>query len=92
MQDFGLSERRTHSGGNSNAPIRVGSAGNDDHVWQLNNVLVLGQAKNDNDLEQSATQNAAGGSGTGVQTSDQRAGNAQLAGAASAAAQLGASN
>ncbi len=91
-QDFGRSKCGCQSDGNTNAPIRVGSPGNDDRVWQLNDVSSNAKAKNDNDLHQSIDQDQSGGSGTGAQTADQWAGNGQLAGAASFAKQDGASN
>jgi epidermal growth factor receptor substrate 15 len=92
-QDFGRSECGCHSGGNSNAPVRVGSYGNDGSVWQSNDASSEAKASNDNDTHQGIDQDLQGGSsGTSVQTADQWAGNAQLSAAASFADQSGASN
>jgi hypothetical protein len=92
VQDFGKSECGCPSGGNTNTPVRVGSSGNDGNVFQANDVSSEAKASNDNDTHQSIDQDSHGSSGTGVQTADQWAGNAQLAAAASAAEQKGASN
>jgi hypothetical protein len=91
-QNFGKSECGCHSGGNSNAPVRVGSKGDDGRVKQSNDVSSEAESKNDNDTKQTVDQDLEGASGTGIQTADQKASNAQLAAAASFATQNGASN
>jgi hypothetical protein len=77
---------------NVNMPIRVGSSGTDGSVTQTNAVLSGAIAENGNGTQQASGQSQAGGSGTGVQTIDQKALNGQGANAASAAYQVGASN
>ena len=78
---------------NVNMPIRVGSSGSDGSVSQTNAVLSTAVAANHNGTLQAAGQSqVGGGSGTGIQTIDQKALNFQGASAGSAAYQLGASN
>jgi hypothetical protein len=91
-QDFGKDKCGCESGGNYNTPIRVDSKGDDGDVYQSNDVSSKAKAKNDNDTDQSIDQDTSGGSGTGVQTADQKADSAQLAAAASFATQDGAKN
>lgn len=77
---------------NKNAPVRVGSLGNDGSVWQSNDVSSESLARNGNDTHQDVDQGSHGSVGTGVQVAYQSASNAQLAAALSAAEQRGASN
>jgi hypothetical protein len=77
---------------NKNAPVRVKSDGNDGNVFQANAVSSEAKASNDNDTHQDVDQDLHGGSGLGVQIAYQTAANEQLAKAASAAEQKGASN
>jgi hypothetical protein len=77
---------------NVNMPIRVGSKGSDGDVTQTNAVLSAAVAANDNKTLQASGQSQAGGSGTAVQTIDQKAFNLQGASADSATFQIGASN
>jgi hypothetical protein len=92
VQDFGKSECGCHSGGNSNAPVRVWSDGSDGSVTQSNSADSSADASNENDTDQDATQTLSSGSGIGVQVIGQQARNEQAAAAFSAAFQLGASN
>ena len=80
------------SGGpsNSNTPVRIDSWGHDGDVSQSNNVSSHAAAGNLNATKQSAGQG--GSSGSGTQAIGQDAKSAQLAAAASIAAQLGAEN
>jgi epidermal growth factor receptor substrate 15 len=75
---------------NTNVSVRVLSPGNDGSVSQTNSASSDASASNTNDADQSASQGQ-GGSG-GIQTANQAAGNAQLAGALSAASQYVAQN
>ena len=85
---------------NTNIVIRVLSPGNDGSVSQANNVASNASATNSNSAAQNANQSqSAGGVGaccgsgsTGIQSSNQSAGNQQLATALSLAAQSNASN
>ncbi len=77
---------------NLNAPVRVGSPGDDGSTSQANNVLSLGIAANGNKTYQGATQNQAGSGGTLVQAAGQAALNKQDALACADAAQKGAEN
>jgi hypothetical protein len=77
---------------NLNAPVRVGSPGDNGSVTQANTVLSLGIAANGNKTTQGATQNQAGSGGTLVQAVGQAALNKQDALACADAAQKGASN
>lgn len=77
---------------NLNAPVRVGSPGNDGSTTQANNALSLGIAANGNKTYQGATQNQAGSGGTLVQAAGQAALNKQDALACADAAQKGAEN
>ena len=77
---------------NVNTPIRVKSDGSDGDVTQTNAVFSAGIAANDNKTLQASGQSQAGGSGTGIQTADQKAFNLQGAAAKSDAFQIGASN
>jgi len=92
VQDFGRSECGCASNGNSNSPTRVYSNGDDGSVEQSNDVSSEAGAWNDNATTQTADQTAAGFGGVAVQALGQDASNWQLAEAASAAFQLGASN
>lgn len=76
---------------NRNEPVRVGSPGGDGDVTQSNDVSSLAAAGNSNATWQTAAQAQAGG-GIAIQALGQKAASFQLAGAASAALQLGASN
>ena len=76
---------------NTNISVRVLSPGNDGSVTQANTVGSSATAANLNGTSQDADQTQAG-SGTGIQTAEQSASNAQLAGAFSLATQYGASN
>jgi hypothetical protein len=89
---FSLSKAEQEHAKNDNAPIRVGSKGDDGRVSQSNDVSSEAEAKNDNDTKQDIDQDIHGASGTGIQVGYQSAANLQLAGAASAAVQKGASN
>jgi hypothetical protein len=89
---FSLSKAEQEHAKNDNAPIRVGSKGDDGRVSQSNDVSSEAEAKNDNDTKQDIDQDIHGASGTGNQVGYQSAANLQLAGAASAAVQKGASN
>jgi hypothetical protein len=70
---------------NTNLPIRVGSDGSNGSVEQSNEVSSEAEAENENETKQDADQSQAGGSG--IQATDQVAGNKQVAGAASTAVQ-----
>ena len=77
---------------NLNAPVRVGSPGDDGSTTQANTVLSLGIAANGNRTNQGATQSQAGSGGTLVQAVGQAALNKQDALACADAAQKGAEN
>jgi hypothetical protein len=70
---------------NVNLAIRVGSEGDGGSVTQTNAVSSKAEAENENETKQDADQSQAGGSG--IQATDQVAGNKQVAGAASTAVQ-----
>ena len=93
VQDFG---RRSECGcpndGNGNAPVRVGSWGDDGHVLQANLVSSTAGATNANATSQFAGQTQLGHPGIAIQALGQQALSLQGAGAFSAAFQLGASN
>ncbi len=91
-QDFGHADCGCAAGGNSNKPVRVGSPGDDGSVSQSNDVSSSADASNRNHTGQDAHQDISGASGTGVQIGYQSAESKQLAAAASAALQRGASN
>lgn len=80
------------AGGNTNMPVRVHSPGDDGHVSQANSVSSTAAALNAAATKQGASQAQSTGGGTGVQVLGQQAATHQLAGAASAALQLGAAN
>jgi hypothetical protein len=77
---------------NANRPIDVLSPGRSGDVSQTNSVDSSSKAGNLNGTGQSASQTQGGSGGIGIQAAGQYAGNEQLAGALSAAAQLWASN
>lgn len=77
---------------NHNAPVRIGSAGDDGSTTQANTVLSLGIAANGNKTYQGATQNQAGSGGTLVQAAGQAALSKQDALACADAAQKDAEN
>jgi len=89
---FADSSAKQIGASNVNTPIRVKSDGDDGDVTQTNAVLSAGIAANDNKTLQASGQSQAGGSGTGIQTADQKAFNLQGAAAKSDAFQIGASN
>ena len=89
---LGFSAAEQKGAKNSNDPLRVKSYGNDGDVWQTNSVDSDAKASNKNDVDQSATQDQSGGSGLGIQVSNQESKNAQAALAASSAKQEGAKN
>jgi hypothetical protein len=77
---------------NTNTPVRIGSKGDDGAVTQTNVSAALSGAGNLNLTDQSATQQQAGGLGTGVQAIGQKAENDQYADSAATSTQSGASN
>ena len=77
---------------NTNTPVRIGSSGDDGAVTQTNASIAAAAAANLNATDQSATQQQAGGLGTGVQAIGQKAGNDQDADASATSTQSGASN
>ena len=78
---------------NVNAPIRVGSKGDDGDVEQSNDATALGVALNDNETKQSIDQTQGGGSGSDyLQVAGQEADNEQKADADAFALQLKPSN
>ena len=93
---------------NANAPVRIGSEGNDGSVEQANVSAAESLAANVNHIDQSATQDQAGGGccrdtrdpkkdaccagGTGVQAIGQKASNDQRADSYATSTQAGASN
>ena len=77
---------------NTNTPVRIGSYGDDGAVSQTNASIALSGAGNLNLTDQSATQQQAGGLGTGVQAIGQKAGNDQYADSSATSTQSGASN
>jgi hypothetical protein len=89
---FADSSAKQIGASNVNTPIRVKSDGSDGDVTQTNAVFSAGIAANDNKTLQASGQSQAGGSGTGIQTADQKAFNLQAAAAKSDAFQIGASN
>ena len=90
---LGFSAAEQKGAKNSNDPLRVKSYGSDGDVWQTNSVDSDAKASNKNDVDQDATQTqSAGGSGLGIQVSNQESKNEQAALAASIAKQEGAKN
>jgi epidermal growth factor receptor substrate 15 len=81
---------------NTNAPVRIGSNGNDGSVKQSNISAAESLAANLNHTSQSATQSQAGGAcgcgGTGVQAIGQKADNDQWADSDATSTQSGANN
>jgi trimeric autotransporter adhesin len=78
---------------NVNIPVRIGSAGNDGSVKQVNSSSAVSAAGNKNTTDQSVEQSAGGsGSGSAVQYADQKAGNWQDATSSATSHQSGASN
>ena len=61
---LGLSFAKQEDASNKNAPIRVGSKGDDGSVWQTNSVDSDADATNKNGTEQDITQTQSGGSGS----------------------------
>ena len=92
-QDATSSARSTQDHpSNTNAPVRIGSPGNDGAVTQTNASLARAAALNVNLTGQTATQQQGGGLGTGVQAIGQNAYNDQDADASATSTQSGASN
>ncbi len=87
-----LSSAEQKGATNTNIPVRVHSPGSGGDVTQSNTVTSAAAAANLNGTAQAVDQDQTGGSGPGIQTSDQSASNAQAALAASLAIQSGASN
>jgi hypothetical protein len=79
-QSAGSTAGATQTGaGNANTPVRIGSPGAAGSVCQTNLTVAASAALNANLLDQSASQDQAGGLGTGVQAIGQKAGNDQKA-------------